>query len=541
MTKEISMKSNETEQLEAVFASLARNDAPGAVVSVQRKGRQLLRKGYGLSSLESGLVNTPATKMRIGSTSKHFASALALMLHEEGLLSVDDPVVRWLPELPMSQGRRTLRQFMSHTGGTRDYLDLSLISNGLAIVPTEGAYAYQCRQQGENFSPGEQFIYNNGGYRMLSLVIEHVLGMSLEQAMRERLFQPLAMHETSLWASDLDPLSGVAQAHLAMPDGKFTKGVFPAVILGEGGIASTVDDMQRWLSHLSSPTLWPRRISDELMAPTQLNNGYVSPYGLGLVAESWRGVRVFHHAGGVVGGSCQMLAAPDHDIQIIVITNRSDGNAPELAESLLNVVVGDAMSAGPQPADPALVSDLGGDYYCTASGRHFTIARIDDKLFIKSFGMPLPLQQSEGDELRVNLLSVITLQIAPVRGAQGRVTAIDVTEQGHTHRCERIDPDLIARQSLTAFAGLWRSDELGADLHIGGEGGDAVRVVGQFGHNSFKLQALLPDACLLRTADPRLPLNGTLRLSAGPGGARQLTLDTSRTRNLTLQEVSFGV
>lgn len=555
MTKDTRMKSNEPEnlheQLEAVFASLSRADAPGAVVSVQRRGQLLLRKGYGLSSLESGLVNTPATKMRIGSTSKHFASILALMLHDEGRLSIDDPVVRWLPELPVSQGRRTLRQFMNHTGGTRDYLDLSLISNGLGIVPAEGAYAYQCRQHGENFAPGEQLIYNNGGYRMLSLVIERVMGMPLAQALRERLFEPLGMHETSLWASDLDPLSGVAQAHLALPGGKFGKGVFPAVILGEGGIASTVDNMQRWLAHLAAPALWPRALSDELMAPTTLNNGFTHPYGLGVVAESWRGVRVFHHAGGVVGGSCQMLAAPDHDIQIIVMTNRSDGNAAELAEKLLTVLVGDAMSAAPQPADPALVDALGGDYHCAGSGRHFVIDRMDDKLFLKSFGMPLPLHQSEGGELRVNVLSVIAMQVVPVRGAQGQVVAIDVIEQGITHRCERIDPAFKADQTVAPFAGLWHSDELGADLRIGGEGGDtaagldaeadAVKVIGQYGRNRFKLQALLPGTCLLQSTDPSLPLNGTLRLRIGADRRRELVLDTSRTRGLTLREVTSGV
>ena len=121
------------------------------------------------------------------------ACALALLLRDQGLLSIDEPVARWLPELPASQGRRTLREFMSHTGGTRDYLDLSLISNGLAILPEDGAYGYQCRQEDENFAPGTRFIYNNGGYRMLSLIIERVLRMPLAQALSQHLFAPLSM------------------------------------------------------------------------------------------------------------------------------------------------------------------------------------------------------------------------------------------------------------------------------------------------------------------------------------------------------------
>lgn len=326
------MSETAIQKIDALLEHLQRNDAPGAVVSIQRNGRMLLRQGYGLASLDSGLVNTPATKMRIGSTTKHFACVLALLLREEGKLSIDVPVSRWLPELPATQGQRTLRQFMNHTGGTRDYLDLSLLSNGIAIAPAEAAFDYQCRQQEENFAPGEQFIYNNGGYRMLSMVIERVLGMPLGQVLRERLFEPLSMHETSLWSCDLDPLMGIAATHIALPNGSFSKGIFPAVILGEGGIASTLDDMQRWLAHLVSPTLWPSAISAELMAPTELSNGYVNPYGFGLIREIWRGVELVHHAGGVVGGTCQMIAAPEQGINIVVMSNRSDVTAPELAQ-----------------------------------------------------------------------------------------------------------------------------------------------------------------------------------------------------------------
>ncbi len=120
------MTATPIEKLEAVLSDLHRNDAPGLIASVEQRGKTLLRRGYGLASLDSGMVNTPSTKMRIGSTTKHFACALALLLRDEGALSIDEPVGQWLPELPASQGARTLRQFMNHTGGTRDYLDLSL-------------------------------------------------------------------------------------------------------------------------------------------------------------------------------------------------------------------------------------------------------------------------------------------------------------------------------------------------------------------------------------------------------------------------------
>lgn len=532
------MEMTDLNRINAALDGFGGDDAPGLIVSVRRNGVSLVRRGFGLASLDSGLVNTPSTKMRIGSTTKHFACVLILMLREEGLLSIDEPVSRWLPELPASQGRRTLRHFMSHTGGTRDYLDLSLISNGLAILPDEGAYSYQCLQEGENFAPGSHFIYNNGGYRMLSMVIERVLGMPLAQAMRERLFAPLSMHDTSLWASDLETLPGSAVTHMAHPSGRFTKSLFPAVVLGEGGVASTLDDMQRWLSHLLSPTLWPQSLSDEMMTPTTLANGYAHPYGFGLIQENWRGVRLVHHAGGVVGGSCQMLAAPDHDLQIVVMSNRSDIGAPDVAQKLLLALLETGMTAADQPAPANLGETLAGHYVCAANGRHYEIQVRDDLLYLVVFGMPLPLLLDAEGMLRVNLLSVIALDVNLVTNPQGGVVAIDIGEQGDRFRCERLARGSEIEATVTQFFGRWHSEELGAEIVIEQDDPATMRISGLYGRNRYRLAPLLGDMCLFSCEDPALPLHGTLRLVSGRQGARTLVLDTSRTRNLHLTEGS---
>ncbi len=532
------MTNTDIEKLEAVVSHIGAGAAPGIIASVQRAGTTLLRRGCGLASLDSGLVNTPSTKMRIGSTTKHFCCALILLLRNEGKLSIDEPVSRWLPELPASQGGRTLRQFMNHTGGMRDYLDLSLLSNGLAIAPAEAAYEYQCRQQEQNFAPGEHFIYNNGGYRLLSMVIERVLEMPLDQALRQRLFEPLSMFDTSLWSSDLDPLPGCAATHLAHPGGRFSKSLFPSVILGEGGVASTLDDMQRWLSHLISPTLWPHGLSEEMMAPTTLSNGYVHPYGFGLIRERWRGLTIFHHAGGVVGGTCQILAAPERDIQIVVMSNRSDIAAADIAQKLLVALVGESLSAPEPPADPALADSLGGAYYCAANGRYFGIEARDAVLYLINFGMPMPLTQAEGDMLRVNVLSVIALGVIPVRDAGGAVVAIEIVEQGERYRCDRIADAAKAESDIAAFTGKWNSEELGADIVIDGQEDGTMHIAGLYGRSAYRLQPLGRDLCLMVSKDPHVPLHGTLRLRQGEGGRREIVLDTARTRRLRLQETN---
>lgn len=498
------------ESLHAILAPWRQDDAPGLVASVRHRGRTLLRRGCGLAHLDARVPNTPATRLRIGSTSKHFIAVLLLQLRDEGRLRLADPIARWLPELPASQGARTLQQLLTHTGGLRDFLDLSLLSNGMALIPDDAILDLQCRQQDEdNFPAGEGFAYNNGGYRLLSIAIERELGQPLAQGLKERLFEPLAMHDTALWPRDLEPLSGAAQTHLAQPDGSFRKGLFPCSTLGEGGIASTLDDMQRWMAHLpQSPLL------DELTAPATLANGFVNAYGLGLIRETLYGVDITHHAGGMVGGNSQMLIAPAHDVQIAVMCNRSDVSAPDLAQQLLLATLG---IEAPAPA-PVATQGWEGHYFCAASGRHVAIERRGGQLLLRHFGVPLPLVGST--TLRTDH-AVLKLSVRQVDGG------VELFEQGRRHRCLRFEPGADAATFAAAFAGDWHCEALDARIRIAGQ---HMHIAGRHGRSRFTLQPLREDLALLGSVDLTVPFGGQLRAD-GEG----LLLDTARTRRLRLR------
>src|SRR5580698_9960137 len=113
------------ERLDALFAPWNRTDEPGLVVAVAKDGAVIYRRGFGMASLETGAANTPATRMRIGSISKHFTCLLALLLAEDGKLDIDAPIRSYVPELSGPGGDPTLRQLMQHRGGSRCYLDLA--------------------------------------------------------------------------------------------------------------------------------------------------------------------------------------------------------------------------------------------------------------------------------------------------------------------------------------------------------------------------------------------------------------------------------
>lgn len=531
------MSADLSARLDEVLRPYNVGDAPGLVVGVAKDGVPLLRRGYGLASLESLQANGPATRMRIGSTTKHFACVLALLAERDGLCSIDDPIGRWVPELPERQGARTLRQLMTHTGGMRDSLDLSLISNGMATMPADGPLAYQRVQREDNFAAGERFSYNNGGYRLLSIALERMLDAPFARILRERLFQPLGLHDTELWASDQELLRGVAASHVRRTDGEgFTRGVFPAVILGEGGIVSTIDDMQRWLAHLQAPTLWSPELGARLWAPTRLANGFENPYGFGLIRERWRGVELLHHAGSVVGGSCQMLAVPEHGLALVAMSNRNDVAAPEVVLRLVEAILGDALAPAAPAAECAGDAPLVGHYYCEERGEHAELVVRDGKLMLSWFGLPLPLTRSEDGTLAVNLLSVIDLRVKPLPAADAdRVDALEIVEQGYRHAYRRIDPaEVDGEAALASVAGRWHCPDLDAEIRIGGEAPAAMRVRGRYGRSGYRLTPLLDGAFAVAAEAMDVPMHGVLRRVAGADGGTELRLTTMRTRDLRL-------
>jgi D-aminopeptidase len=524
----------DAQALSAVLASWAASDAPGLVASVVHRGRTLLCEARGLAHLDAGLLNQPSTRLRIGSTSKHFAALLVLMLCEEGRLSLDDPVTRWLPELDPSQRVLTLHRLLTHTGGARDYLDLSMLSNGKACLPEAGGLALQCLQRGTNFEPGTRHLYSNGGYRLIGLVLERVTGMPLAQLMRERLFEPLGMGQTAHWPSDLLPLPGLAASHLAQPGGGFHKSLFPGFIMAEGGIVSTADDMQRWLAHLLEPRLWPQRLSDALIAPTRLANGHPSPYGLGLVRETWRGVELVHHAGGVIGGSSQMLAAPAQGLRIVVLSNRSDLSAMDVAQRLLVAALGDALA--PPPARFAATDAQGwaGEYLAEDGSALLTLSETAEGPALQPFGIPaaLPLHSAGEGWAGLQFHGMVDMALRLHRGADSGSDWLEVREQGRTDRYQRIGSP--PPGVLQAFAGRWIGDEFDAEVGIGRPAADAMHVRGRYGTTHWVLQPLAESVCRLTSTDPALPMSGLLQ-RADDGAVPRLVVHSGRTRGLVLR------
>lgn len=534
--------------LDGLFQAVNRSDAPGLVVGVARHGKTVYRRGFGLADVALGVANTAWTRMRIGSTSKHFTCLAALLLAEDGLLDIDAGVRSFFPELPLLQGDPTLRQLMSHAGGYRCYLDLGFIANGMAIAPRGAALATQQRQTAVNFAPGEKMIYCNGGYHLLSLVIERVSGLPFEEFLRQRIFVPLAMRDTLSVPNDFEIHRGLATLHVPHPEGGWRRSIFPTEeIRGEGAIVSSIDDMLGWLAHLRGPqTVGSAASWRQMLTTARLNSGLATTYALGLTLHPYRGVDVIHHAGGVIGGSSQMITVPSQALDIIIITNGALVSPVELAYKIIDTVLGDALlgAADVKPASERFRPMLGTRYHSSASGQAFGFAEAAGGRLGLSFmeGPPLPLKE-RGPALALGFEDLpagpLSLRAEALATTGEAPAALEFSEAGRSARYERLPatPPALA-EAGQALLGRYRAADLDADASVRFAGETLLlEVFGGFGINVLELEALAAEvfACQVRGT----PMRGVLSAERGSDGrVKAFCVGTARTRQMRFERLA---
>ncbi|WP_176041161.1 serine hydrolase domain-containing protein [Burkholderia stabilis] len=537
------------QQLDTLFERFNKCDEPGLVVAVAHRGEILYRRGFGMASLEHGVANSPATRLRIGSTSKHFTCLAALLLAEDGKLDIDAGIRTYLPELPLLAGDPSLRQLMTHTGGYRCYLDLTLLAQGVATLPRGGALAAEVRQRDVNFPPGERMIYCNGGYHLLSLAIERVSGIPFETFLKERIFDVMAMVDTESVADDMRIRPRMATQHV--PDGKggFMRGLFPTwEVLGEGGIVSTVDDMLLWLAHLRGP----KRLGSEaswrqMLTKPHYSSGAEGVYALGLMRTPHRDVEVLHHAGGVFGGACQMLTVAKQALDVIILTNGAAANPVELATQIVDIVLGDAI-LGAKPAAPLQTAgheSLLGKYHSRASGTYCVIDDHDGQvnaIFHNVKQMPQPLIETAAG-LRVDDGAGGALLIKPrAPTAEARVTALELVDCGHAETLERLPDHAPSFSDASAgLAGTYHGHDAAARATIAVTNGELTMTMdGVAGSVGYRLEPVADDIFTFAPVGQLAVMHGVLTVERSGNEVTRFRIDTARTRNLNFEREVGG-
>ena len=344
-------------------------DAPGGVLLVDTPAGRYL-KAAGVVSTRDGRPMRTDDRMEIGSSTKSFTSVLALQLQEDGVLSLDDPLSKWLPDvaaqLPYGD-QITLRQLANHTAGTWDY-EKSLLSAAvekqdwatLAQTYTpEDLVQYVIAHGTPDFAPGTDWKYSNTNYILLGMAVEAAAGKPLAELYQERIFDPLGMAGTTYLLGSPKP-GAVVDGYTTLPSGEQVEMTNWNASQGgaAGAIASTAEDMATYIEALFDGKLFrnPQSLAEMLdFQPLDLEKGmlFMTGYGLGLLRYYTPGYTAIGHAGQTPGYESVWFVAPEAQTVIVFNTNSGSCGAELLPMTLKPGAFGLNTSASGYPrAEP---------------------------------------------------------------------------------------------------------------------------------------------------------------------------------------------
>src|SRR5580765_1166137 len=280
--------------VDEIFADLAKEGSPGCALAVARAGKIIYEKGYGLANIEQNVDITPQSIFDIGSTSKQFTAASILLLEQQGKLSVNDDIHKYIPELPDYGHKITLLNLLNHTSGLRDYLALFELAgvNIDSVTTDEDALGVIIRQKNLNFEPGSEWLYSNTGFFLLSVVVKRVSGQSLPEFAATNIFKPLGMSETLYRDRHSSLVPGRALAYDPQEHGDgFTIDVSYFEQTGDGAVHTSVGDLLKWDENFYTAKVGGTNFLRELQERGKLNDGKVLEYAKGLFVHDYRGLR----------------------------------------------------------------------------------------------------------------------------------------------------------------------------------------------------------------------------------------------------------
>lgn len=303
--------------------------AAGMSVAVVRGRDTIVMKGYGYADLEFDVATPPRAVYEIGSVTKQFTAAAVLLLQEQGKLSLEDELTKYLPNYATHGRRITLRRLLDHTSGIKGYTEMPEFGALMMRKLPRDSLVALFSSRPFDFEPGEAQIYNNSAFFLLGLVIEKASGQTYEEFVSKHLFERAGMRD-SRYCSERAVVKNRAHGYDAPPTGSLLRAAYldHTWPYAAGSLCSSVQDLIAWNHALHGGRLLSSSSYREFIAPGTLNDGTRLRYAKGIVVDSMLGRRVIHHGGGINGFLSDLKYFPDDSLHVAVLVNTAGPVAP---------------------------------------------------------------------------------------------------------------------------------------------------------------------------------------------------------------------
>ncbi len=346
-------------RVDAIFARFAASGSPGCAVSATRNGAFLVAKGYGLANLEHDVPITADTMFYVASVSKQFTGISIGLLVQRGVISLDDDIRKYVPEMADFGTTITIAHLLHHTSGVRDYLRLQ----GLAGYPADepfterGFLLMMARQKALNFAPGSEHLYSNSGYALLAIIVKRASGLSLRDFAAKEVLGPLSMTRSQFRDDHTMPIPNRAEGYAPRATG-YRLSVPTFDMVGSGGLFASARELAKWDPTDLPASIGTPRLTTLLTTPGRLNDGTALPYAMGVRLGTYRGLPIVRHGGAYGGYQTDVTRFPGERMGVTVLCNLSTARAWQwgeggLAQQVADVFFQDRFTQ-PQPPPDAI-------------------------------------------------------------------------------------------------------------------------------------------------------------------------------------------
>ena len=522
--------------IDKLFAAWDKPDTPGAALAVVRDGKIVYSRGYGMANLEYGVPVTPRTVFHVASISKQFTAFAIHLLAQEGKLSLDDEVRKYLPELKVEANPPiTIRHLIHHTSGLRDQWSLITLA-GLRlddVITDNDILGLTWQQKQLNFKPGDEELYSNTGYSLLGLIVRRVSGKTLAAFAQERIFTPLGMKNTRFQESYGELVKGRAYSYQRV------RGDYRYVALsysntGATSLFTTVEDLARWNANFDDARIGGASVQAAMLLPARLNSGQAVNYASGLVVAPYRGVPVVEHSGSDAGFRSFFMRVPQQKLAVLVLGNAADFNSAEVSHSVADLYL--EGTPGLQPKTPSTEVELpardlaayAGDFEVRPGG--IVSFMVDNnKLFAQQPGQQrIALAALGGNLFRIG---PSTISFAPATGNDPASAAV-WKSPSRDFPMKRVVRETPSAEALQACVGDYYSEELRTIYSLELRDG---KLVVRYPRGVLELRAINRD--IFTSPYPM----GTFTIQRNAAGACEgFAVTTGRVRNLKFTRVRMA-
>ncbi|HWA33118.1 MAG TPA: serine hydrolase domain-containing protein [Cyclobacteriaceae bacterium] len=468
-------KSSQNDQVDALFSKYNSKTTPGCALAVIENGAIVYKKGYGMANLEYDIPNTTATVFDIASVSKQFAGLAISTLVQEGKISLDDDIRKYLPYVPDFGRKITIQHLVDHTSGLRDWPQTLNVAGWRwdEDFLFEDIVRMVKKQKDLDFDPGSKFSYSNTGYNMLAAIVEKISGKSFREWSDENIFKPLAMNNSHFLDNHKAIIRNMAYSY-SVSEGEIAKSPSALTAYGSSSLFTTVDDLCLWVIHFEKQIAAKNPIYLRMLTEGILNNGEKTQYAFGLGLDMQGGLQTVSHNGGWAGYRTAIVNFPNERISVIVLSNASDFDSDGAALDVAKIFLkgkfkeeskGDVKQLPTVSTNVSFAKKCEGMYQL-GPGWYVTISLDGDTLKTQASNEPEFPMVAKSDS--VYWIDGYNAAMTFVTDKNGEVNSL---RYKWISSAKRVSPIAIDTSSFAAYAGIYHSEELSMEYTVSASNG----------------------------------------------------------------------